>query len=1077
MKKIQYNGESKLLSGIATKINWLIDQVGTKIDASEKGVANGVATLDGGGKVPSSQLPSYVDDVVEGYYYNSNFYEDSAHTQLITPETSKIYVDLPTNKSYRWGGSEYVEISSCADEKVKQSPINDYVAHEVLLAKSTDGLEHTEETYKSSGLKFQHGASYSQFFIGDYDSQSGFYNSDVYCKWVYCYGINATELTGVRALALGNSQAYGIFRMYNDYAGIVDVYVPTDIVSDVMSVYLPSSSGQLALKSEIPTNVSELTDDIGIVKWSEQNLLGAKNLLPFPYREITNTKNGITFTVNADYSVTVSSGSPSANTNWYFRMKEDFLPSGKYIVSGFNDTAQGNAFCLRIVINQDMSDTRTYNDYGSGTEITVNDGDVVSIYLHMGTSGVSSGNKHYVMVRPSTVEDSTYQEPTLTNRQLTDKKTSWEQQNVLGAKNLLTFPYYHGFNLTANNVVFTVDDDGTITVGGTQASANTTFWLMYNATLPNGTYTLSDGGVGTEDTYLSVRYYTTSSASAQYYDVGTKGSVTFTVDNWYRVDIRIWSRNGKTADNLVFKPMLRLASIADNTFEPYAETNRQLTLNKISCDEYTASGVKNYFKYPFYPHPIGVEQYTQRGVLFTDNGDGGLKANGVNNNDGNSYCQLIPDSVLYPSQFLKLPKGKYHFSGGISADYYMNLSWGLETSPTSRTVIETDYGDGFDFEVTEEQSKNNIYVSFAFVKQGKTADNVVFYPSITRLEYRDSGYVNHAMTNLQLTNNKVDKEGYILDDEDLNDLIYPGFYLARNDNHILNKPSGFNQFALIVSRTASSAQYYNQRLIRPNADGEVYSRNCVNGVWTSWVKEYSVWNSDNYLGVKNLLPYRYYNNSGLITRGVTFTVNEDGTVTCSGTSTGDAVFNVTQREVNGGLYLPNGTYIMNGCPEGGSTSGSAGNYQMKVSRTVNGAQSEYGTDAGNGVSFTVNGDDFGSDGAWVRVYIVCRNTVVTDNLVFKPMVRLSNVSDSEFIPPADSNRKLSAERLSTDEIAPKENGSNASKAYAVGDYMIRNGKLYRVTVAIASGGKIISTSSGANITKTTLGEELKRALT
>lgn len=112
MKKIQYNGESKLLSGIATKINWLIDQVGQKIDASEKGVANGVATLDGGGKVPSSQLPSYVDDVIEGYYYNDNFYEDSAHTELITPETSKIYVDLPTNACYRWGGTEYVEISS-----------------------------------------------------------------------------------------------------------------------------------------------------------------------------------------------------------------------------------------------------------------------------------------------------------------------------------------------------------------------------------------------------------------------------------------------------------------------------------------------------------------------------------------------------------------------------------------------------------------------------------------------------------------------------------------------------------------------------------------------------------------------------------------------------------------------------------------------------------------------------------------------------------------------------------------------------------------------------------------------------
>jgi hypothetical protein len=64
------------------------------------------------GKIPSSQLPSYVDDVIEGYYYTSNFYEDSGHTISITGETSKIYIDLPTNLTYRWSGSIYIEIST-----------------------------------------------------------------------------------------------------------------------------------------------------------------------------------------------------------------------------------------------------------------------------------------------------------------------------------------------------------------------------------------------------------------------------------------------------------------------------------------------------------------------------------------------------------------------------------------------------------------------------------------------------------------------------------------------------------------------------------------------------------------------------------------------------------------------------------------------------------------------------------------------------------------------------------------------------------------------------------------------------
>lgn len=67
--------------------------------------------LDTNGKVPSSQLPSYVDDVIEAYLFEAKMYRDEAHTNLIVAESGKIYIDLPTNKQYRWGGSQYVIIS------------------------------------------------------------------------------------------------------------------------------------------------------------------------------------------------------------------------------------------------------------------------------------------------------------------------------------------------------------------------------------------------------------------------------------------------------------------------------------------------------------------------------------------------------------------------------------------------------------------------------------------------------------------------------------------------------------------------------------------------------------------------------------------------------------------------------------------------------------------------------------------------------------------------------------------------------------------------------------------------------
>ena len=87
-----------------------------QVKRSEMGVAGGVATLDDTGKVPTSQLPSYVDDIIEGYYNTKDgkFYEnDSTNSNyLITGETGKIYVDKITNKTYRWSGTAYVEISA-----------------------------------------------------------------------------------------------------------------------------------------------------------------------------------------------------------------------------------------------------------------------------------------------------------------------------------------------------------------------------------------------------------------------------------------------------------------------------------------------------------------------------------------------------------------------------------------------------------------------------------------------------------------------------------------------------------------------------------------------------------------------------------------------------------------------------------------------------------------------------------------------------------------------------------------------------------------------------------------------------
>ena len=87
---------------------------------SEKGQANGYASLDSNAKVPASQLPSYVDDVAE-YANQASF--------PTTGETGKLYIDQANGDIYRWSGSSYVQINnavSSADQATQLATARDF---------------------------------------------------------------------------------------------------------------------------------------------------------------------------------------------------------------------------------------------------------------------------------------------------------------------------------------------------------------------------------------------------------------------------------------------------------------------------------------------------------------------------------------------------------------------------------------------------------------------------------------------------------------------------------------------------------------------------------------------------------------------------------------------------------------------------------------------------------------------------------------------------------------------------------------------------------------------------------------
>ena len=111
-------------TALETKLQKNIDGLEKKHDdfVATKGKANGFASLDGKGLVPSSQLPSYVDDVIEVYatydvsetgkLSNIKLYSDPDHANPITGESGKIYLNITQDEpsyQFRWSGTQFVD--------------------------------------------------------------------------------------------------------------------------------------------------------------------------------------------------------------------------------------------------------------------------------------------------------------------------------------------------------------------------------------------------------------------------------------------------------------------------------------------------------------------------------------------------------------------------------------------------------------------------------------------------------------------------------------------------------------------------------------------------------------------------------------------------------------------------------------------------------------------------------------------------------------------------------------------------------------------------------------------------------
>jgi len=337
---------------------------GGKVSNSEVGVANGVAELDSTGKVPSSQLPAFVDDVIEGYFYNSEFYYDSAHTQLITPESGKIYVDLVSNKTYRWGGSAYVVIS------------------DTLALGETSTTAYRGDRGKTA---YDHSQDASRI-------------TSAIAEGLYKVGGTAQgHISSMTAVQKADLTALGV-------ADDADV----EAIEDKIDVSLESVSGNPISISGLKS--SQLALNPVITYNPIQDLHGQSK--PYPAgggknKLLLSTQSGtygdVVTTVNSDGTI-LCNGTASAEVN--ITLYNGTLPSGTYRINGNPSGASSTTYRMRYRVN-----SGSWNYISSETsdpDVTLTSTDILELRILI-ASGVQVSNKLWKpMIRLATETDSTF---------------------------------------------------------------------------------------------------------------------------------------------------------------------------------------------------------------------------------------------------------------------------------------------------------------------------------------------------------------------------------------------------------------------------------------------------------------------------------------------------------------------------------------------------------------------------------------------------------------------------------------------------------------------------------------------
>lgn len=344
-----------------------------------------------------------------------------------------------------------------------------------------------------------------------------------------------------------------------------------------------------------------------------------------------------------------------------------------------------------------------------------------------------------------------------------------------GAKNLINMMSARdGASKTQSGITYTRNDDGTVTVNGTATS-----WAYYylnngNFTLKKGSYTMTcEGMVVSTSTSFTLRKADNTELKANSSN-NYKYTFTLAEDTEFNA-MWIYIGAGVVADNIIIKPMLRDATITDDTYVPYAMSNAELT--KIAgtiVDDKNMSG------------RVSGTSYTTNGITYTLNDDGSLTANGKATNHAYYYTNV--DFKFRAGRTYRISSGLAPNTNGTSMQILVN---GSAVNDTLSTGVAT-------YTPTTDVTGNVCVV----VRKDATVSNLKIYPMMQDTRIADTSYTPPVMSNAEITKELSDT-GWV----DFASQIPTNIFPAANVNTAKwRKKNGIVFVDLIIKPTVAFTQ-------------------------------------------------------------------------------------------------------------------------------------------------------------------------------------------------------------------------------------------------------------------------------